>query len=188
MLDHVADRVHWNCPADFEGMRTPCVSTAPLPAVLAALGEPHDGVEFLRAAIHVARFRIRAADVFQTIYFPDQKHSLYRASITGDLLIAEFINAPIGGWESELARAFGAALDLEPLGEVRQQYGKIAPIDEAARRALILRLTERHRIFSLGRFATWRNLLLDDVVDDIGVIRRLLDASNYELKLKGAGI
>jgi hypothetical protein len=26
----------------------------------------------------------------------------------------------------------------------------------------------------IGRFATWRNILLDDVVDDIAVIKRLM--------------
>jgi hypothetical protein len=39
-------------------------------------------------------------------------------------------------------------------------------------------LTEEHNIYSLGRFATWRQLLLDDLVKDIGVIEKLIDGNH----------
>jgi hypothetical protein len=36
--------------------------------------------------------------------------------------------------------------------------------------------TEKFNIYSLGRFATWKpGLLLDDIVGDVNVIRRLIE-------------
>ena len=73
-----------------------------------------------------------------------------------------------------LEQSFGIDLSgAEQLEAVEQKYGKIAPIDDAQRKRLLFRITHEHGLFSLGRFATWRNILLDDVVDDIAVIKRL---------------
>jgi hypothetical protein len=69
---------------------------------------------------------------------------------------------------------------------VQQKYGKIAPIDERFRRSSIVQLTTQHKIFSVGRFATWRNILLDDVVNDLAVVKRLIHSSAYEQHLHGA--
>jgi hypothetical protein len=51
----------------------------------------------------------------------------------------------------------------------------------------LFRLTHEHNVFSLGRFATWRNILLDDVVDDIVQVKRLLKSSSaYDLRRAAA--
>ena len=90
--------------------------------------------------------------------------------------------------EKEIERAFGIALgNCEKLESVEQKYGKIAPIDDAVRKQLLFRLTHEHNIYSLGRFATWRNILLDDVVDDITMIKKLLKANNaYDVRRAAA--
>ena len=57
------------------------------------------------------------------------------------------------------------------------------PIDDKIRKDFIYTLTEKYNIFSVGRFATWRQLLLDDVVNDISVIERLIASnSNYNFR------
>jgi hypothetical protein len=185
LLDAVGGRVTWGTAHDFNTADGPLISTAPLFVALRACGI-ESAEEFRRSGITVRRYRIDNADVFQTVYFPDPATNLYRASITGDLLICEFMGeAPEGNWEGSILRAFAVRkTDMQALPEAHQKYGKIAPINEELRKAYIAELTHAHNIFSLGRFATWRNILLDDVVHDIAVIRRLLKASSYERKLK----
>jgi hypothetical protein len=143
------------------------------------------------APIKVKRWRIPGANVYQTIYFPEPHISLYRASITKDLLIAEYVEQKIGmsDGEDRLMNAFAIGEqfhDLPALDEGKQKFGKIAPIDEAWRREAIYQLTRRFNIYSLGRFATWRNILLDDVLKDVYVIKRLLEGDAYTRAKMGA--
>lgn len=182
LVDAARSRISWGTSADYFGFGT-IISTAPMPVVLSALGI-ECGETFLRAPISVRRYRLSRTDVHQTVYFPTPCHTMYRASITGSLLICEFAGEPSGEYERDVARAFALRLDgAEPLGEVEQQYGKIAPINEGVRRGLVVKLTADHGVFSLGRFATWRNILLDDVVHDISVVKRLLTATDYERRI-----
>lgn len=188
MVAAVGDRVSWNTPVDFKlaaasGLQL--VSTAPLGVTLAAVGVEHPA-PFSRAAITVERFHIHGTDLFQTVYFPSDKISVYRASITGSTLIVEHAGAGAEVGQNGFGcvmDAFGisAARGISPLGAVKQSYGKIAPIDDVLRKGLLLKLTRDHGIFSLGRFATWRNILLDDVVQDIDVLKRLMRGDGYEL-------
>lgn len=182
LIETVGARVAWNSTFDFSRSTSPIINTSPLPAVLKAFKLTPDGVEFRRAAIRVERYRVTGADVFQTIYFPDPAHSLYRASITGSLLICEsVISAEYREvLDIEPFEAFGLKGSVTPIDIIEQHYGKIVPLPDAIRKPLLYRLTTEHGIFSLGRFATFRNILLDDVVGDIAVIRKLIKASGYE--------
>lgn len=184
----VSPRISWGTPADFAGMRTPVISTAPLPLTLDAVGL-QAGYAFERAAIRVRRYEVRGADVFQTIYFPSPETAMYRASITGALLIIESVVSD--NYEDRPAvdlevarRAFGIDDELiTPVDDVEQRYGKIVELPPAERKRLLFELTHRRQIYSLGRFATWRNILLDDVVNDIAVIKRLMRSSPYALRI-----
>ena len=186
LIDSVGDRISWNTNASFHTGQL-LVSTAPLPLVLKQLQIPVPA-EFPRAPIHVTRWHVPGADVFQTIYFPERGIGLYRASITGDTLIAESVDPIEEDDEKEIERAFGVSLiNCERMEAVEQKYGKIAPIGDALRKQLLFRLTHDHNIYSLGRFATWRNILLDDVVDDITMIKKLLKANNaYDVRRAAA--
>ena len=193
MLDHVGDRVRWGVKCDFQTAYDPdepIISTAPLPVAARSCGIAH-GLKFDRAPITVARFRIESASAYQTIYFPACEHTMYRASITGDMLIVEFAGTPSlierdDIWMGDLCEAFALHPEaLLPLERVSQKYGKIAPVEEKERQRLVVELTEKHGVYSLGRFATWRNLLLDDVVDDIAVLKKLMHSSGYQRKLIG---
>lgn len=186
LIESVGDRIVWGIDHPMVcDTEEPIISTAPMPVTLEKMGIMI-GMDFNRAPITVERFEVQNCEVFQTVYFPSQYHSMYRASITGDLLICEFIGEPSGDWKNELQFAFGMVQDRVPVGTIKQSFGKISPINEQTRRSAIIKLTLNHNIFSLGRFATWRNILLDDVVHDIAVIKRLANASHYERKLEAA--
>lgn len=189
LVDAVDRRILWNSPFDYTaGERV--ISTAPLPVVLNALAEHLEvkdpsPIDFKRAAIRVDRYRVPRCAVYQSVYFPHPETPVYRASITGDLLIVESVagRVPDDRQLRQVFAAFGLMVDAQPIDTVEQKYGKIVPLPSDIRRALLHRLTEKHGVFSLGRFATWRNVLLDDVVSDIAVIRRLLLASKYDRSL-----
>ncbi len=181
LVESVGDRITWNSTYDWAASPEPVLSTAPLPVALKALNIAHK-LDFARSPITVQRFLVSNADVHQTVYFPDLSTPVYRASITGSMLIVESVGEPDDGLPGCVVNAFALGLaDTKPIESVHQSYGKIAPVDDAARKALLFKLTHEHGIYSLGRFATWRNLLLDDLVDDIAVIKKLLRASTYDL-------
>lgn len=190
LVANVGARVRWGEKVDYPAMRGigHVVSTAPLPEVLKQLQYVH-GLAFARQPITVYRFHLPDADLYQTVYFPGPETSMYRASITGHTLIVEFAGGPpndTDDWEDCVCCAFGLGEPQDVLSakmeEVLQRFGKIAPVDDAIRRRLLFQLSHDHHIFSLGRFATWRNLLLDDVVGDIDVIKRLIrNDSSYDM-------
>jgi hypothetical protein len=191
LLAHVKSRVTFGQPDDMQGAQ-PFISTAPMPVALNTLDIALSNVQFIRAAIEVTRYKVPRCDAHQTVYFPDPDVGVYRASITGDVLIVESVinktqaELALGidrPWAMQLNAAFGIHLDeCQPLGQVNQEFGKIVNLPDATRRALLFKLTTEHGLYSLGRFATWRNVLLDDVVNDIHVIKRLMATDRYELR------
>jgi hypothetical protein len=183
LVEAVGDRIRWSTPCDYNDVSTGVISTAPLPVVLKEL-QIDTRLSFNRAPIHVARYRVPKCAVYQTVYFPHPEQPVYRASITGDLLIVESVagQAPDTLHMNDVMEAFGI-YSIDPIDTVEQRYGKIVPLPPGERKALLHQLTVQHGIFALGRFATWRNVLLDDVVNDIAVIRRLLRSSEYDLSL-----
>jgi hypothetical protein len=194
MSEALKERIAYECDVNFVTLGK-TISTVPLPTIAGALGIPFDPADFHFSSIRVSRATLPNCDTFQTVYFPDPRFGLYRASITGDELICEWIGEPDDGQESSammaltnLARAFGLPriLDYAPvliMDAARQEVGKISPIDEGKRKALVARLTREHDIYSLGRFATWRQIMLDDIVHDAHVIKRLMGATEYDRDL-----
>jgi len=140
--------------------------------------------------------------VYQTIYYPDPDFPFYRVSITGNTIIAEStFNVRDFGWElSQLLREdFGiissetsncSRLDFESNLQVKEQkYGKLLPIDEKSRKEFITFLTDKYNIYSLGRFATWRQILLDDIVKDVNIIEQMVECrDDYSRKLLNNGV
>jgi len=192
LIETVGKRVEWGSALTIDAIKNgdQLISTAPLPIVLDLCGIKHETVEFKRAPIVVQRFTLKNCDTYQTVYFPSFSHSVYRASITGSTLIVEHackaVENIFGDWRTEIANAFSLTQnDLDEAQEtVKQSYGKIIPLDQQARQHFLLRLTTENNVYSVGRFGTWRNILLDDVVNDFAVIRRLMKASHYEMMLQ----
>jgi hypothetical protein len=187
LVDRCAGRITWNHKLTRDEVlaeKDTVISTLPMKVMASFMANelPSDFIQaapdFQHEPITVRRWRIPGADVFQTIYFPGLDTTLYRASITGDLLIAEYVGE---AYTSPLFDAFGIVEeDCVPIEKVSQRYGKIARIDDAWRKQFIFWLSHERNIFSLGRFGTWRNLLLDDVIQDIAVVKKLMNTTTYD--------
>lgn len=128
-------------------------------------------------------------DIYQTIYFSDIEKPYYRASITGNKFIVEFIIdiqenegfLDVNEIGDEILDYFGipkGMLRYENATYKKQEYGKIVPIDEDFRQEFIYTMTREHNIYSLGRFATWRQLQLDDLIHDLKVIESLINVED----------
>jgi len=187
LLARFANRITWNRPLDpddfiMEFPQTHSISTVPL-GVLCALFDKQATPVFRCSSVIVRRYKLFNANVYQTVYYPDPEMKMYRASITGDTLIAEFTEQPNEYCSAILAKSFGIPelINTEPYEQVVQRQGKLVPIDDEWRKQFIFQLTQQHRIFSLGRFGTWRQILLDDVLHDIDVIRRLSASNMYDV-------
>jgi hypothetical protein len=169
---------------------TPVISTIPMPALWDLCGDiSKPDFEFYE--IHTASCYIESGcDVFQTVYYPNPDLGLYRLSITGNKVMAEFIKQDYLRIHEQhdvsnlreyiqhfLEHDFGMYPGYYDMSEPKiktNKYGKISPIDNNIRKQFIHSMTNQYRIFSLGRFATWRNILLDDVYDDILAIQKLI--------------
>ena len=191
LADLCGDRVHWNSVVTTTILNElieqgPIISTIPIPNLLSTLdiAEPF---AFRYAPIFVDRYHVSDCDVFQTVYYPDAQFNVYRATLTGKLLTIESVAPIVDDETDEVIYSLGidSRVEVEPVGaNHRQSFGKISPVDPGLRKALLHRLTERYGIYSLGRFATWRNILLDDVFEDIAAIRRMMTHTQYDMALE----
>jgi hypothetical protein len=159
----------------------PVISTIPMRNMLDMTGTKHD-FDFRFEDIQVYRYRVRGADVHQTVYYPARNFSPYRATLTGENLIIECTQEIIDDEMLEVFRSFGLRPpEVELIEHQKQSYGKIRPLPTEARKRTLLQLTTQHGVYSLGRYATWRNILLDDVFDDFFKIRAMINMTSYDL-------
>jgi len=160
----------------------PLISTIPMPALANILGvEPQ--VKFEAKKIWTKTITIESPDIdlYQTVYFPESDIALYRASITGSRLTLEYVSDPEGvdkgGWRIHplLEQVFGIeGAQVKVEGVKAQKFGKLLSVDDEVRRSFILYATEKFGIYSVGRFATWRQILLDDVVQDVQLVDKMI--------------
>lgn len=180
-------------------LREPIISTIPMPALMDILGwERKSEFRSLSGFTVTADLPKDLFDVCATLYIPDPSIRTYRASITDSKLIVEYIGEPREGElnNNDLRYALkNLGIHVNYWEGIRQtatikasQYAKILPIDEDERRRFIIWASAEHNIYSLGRYATWRpGMLLDDLVNDVRVIQRLIakPGETYAHKLKG---
>ena len=171
-------------------MNPPIISTIPMPVMMDVINwEDKPSFRYKKIWTHTGTITDPEVDVYQTIYYPNPMEDFYRVSVIGNIVIAEYSKqpdiAPGPSLFGALAEGFG--IKPERIADIKsseQKYGKILPIEESVRRKFIHHLTEHHGIYSLGRFATWRQILLDDVVNDISVIEKFIVRSDpYERSL-----
>jgi hypothetical protein len=195
LLERYNDRIHYEF--DFEQERSglnedKLISTMPMHKMISCLQhmKADEFKMFKSEKIRIIRYRVKRCDVYQTVYFPDYNNSIYRASLTGNMLIIEMINndisSSVGAATSEAIAAFGIKYSdqVEFLDETIQENGKFAPIDDEFRKHCIYLLTRDYGVFSLGRYAIWKNVMLDDIWKDIKVIKQLIWKNNYDLSKK----
>jgi hypothetical protein len=167
------------------------ISTIPMPVLMNMVNwSPQPAFPWLSIVSMTTELVSPSVDVYQTIYYPAGIDPYYRASLTGNRLTIEFTEHDYNEsvWAiidvlKDVLRDFGiSASDVSRTNIVvtRQEYGKLMPVPDEDRKAFILAMTSEYRVWSLGRFATWRQLLLDDVVEDIRFIdRAILTRDHY---------
>lgn len=172
----------------------PIISTMPMPLLMKALNYKINPDWFKATAGENIISRVENCDTYASVYVPNPGFPFSRISITGDQLIIECREGATNSMH--LPRFLDRAAEIMGLmrndivgAEVRPQtYAKIAPMPEEVRREFIMWASQRHNIYSLGRFATWRpGLLLDDLVSDVRTIRRLITNKSeaYRHTMKG---
>ena len=140
--------------------------------------------------IRTVRWTIVGANAHQTIYYPDHSTPLYRASLVGDILTAECVahagelpytqDATPPGVIEIISESFGISKnDLASEHVSMQKYGKISDISDEWRTEFIRFLTEKYGVYSLGRFATWKPKLLDDVIKDAREVASLIRSQRF---------
>lgn len=202
LIDRFLHRIMGGVPMHKEWMDTirsesldvTIINTAPMPVMIEACGLSTDfNFETSFSSIKVDRFNIEVdvCDLYQTVYFPSPKTNVYRASITGRTMIIE----SLPGLDDEIlledlimvCKAFGihhSWLNGKTAEHSEQKYGKIYGLPMEERERLMYRMTSEFNVFSVGRFACWREgLLLDDVAKDLGKVERLISVSDYRRNL-----
>lgn len=163
------------------GKSGPVISTIPMPTMMKIVDwkhQPHFG--FRKIWTYRAEIEKPRIDVCQTIYYPELDTMYYRSSIVDNTLIIEFIMEPDEESLEKSVRDVLVDYGISDFAVVQngclnmQKYGKIMPIDNDLRQEFIYTMTREYNVYSLGRFATWRQLLLDDVVEDARVIEKLV--------------
>lgn len=159
-----------------------CISTIPMPALIKMCGMPHMA-EFKYRPIYVTRGHLSInSNVHQTLYFTDIDPSLpYRVTIQGRDIIAESMVGATNLYSS--MSYFGISpshIDKDSIETYKQDFGKIEPIDDNLRRRILMELTDDFKIYSLGRFATWRSLRVDQVIEDIKKIILLIKVKHKQ--------
>lgn len=183
-------------------LASPILSTAPMHQWLCELPDWHFmSGNFQARAITTIEQRFNKMDLHQTLYCPEFEYNfdvlpdmrrVYRASFTGDRLIVEMMylgGANIENGDINEATELALRIARRICGQVpepamqpfirTQRYGKIVALPDEIRRGIITDLTDKFNIYSVGRFATWRQILLDDVVHDLEVVKGLLNRGEY---------
>lgn len=198
LIDRFRGQISFNTPVDAGDIlsirdlmpQTAIISTMPMKLMAGMMGLDLSGSEFRMEPepILVTRYKLNfpVSDVYQTIYFPQQSMQVYRASITGPDLIIE--GKAMGGDDTyyangelkEILGAFGLSQSDVTFSEQKvQKFGKIVPLDKQVRESIIYELTKEFNVFSLGRFACWKSILLDDVAKDLDRLENMISANMY---------
>lgn len=171
----------------------PLISTMPVSSLASLLNYDLDA-KLKTRPIWTFSVDIRTPDceVYQTVYYPNPKLPIYRISITGNRVIAEFNEDPstVSSWGSKTLGNIMHFLEIDfGIEAIRgrywntnggyQQYGKLIPDTSGKVKRFLGWATRNHNIYSLGRWGTHRQILMDDVVHDLSVINRMINSDGY---------
>lgn len=170
----------------------PIISTMPMPMAMDKLGYTGERPTFNFVNGANINAHLPEVNAYATIYVPNPDIEFNRVSLTGDKLTIEFSNLNATQVPLDEKRHMSQALSILGIGSKTritdvsvsdQRYAKILPVDDALRKRFIMWASEKHNVYSIGRFATWRpGLLLDDVVNDVRVIQSIVAHGNYNYR------
>lgn len=183
LIKDMADRINFDWTVDETQIEldTPIISTLPLSINAKMLGYDFK-TDRNTSCIYVNKYKVKKCDMYCTIYYPDNDTSIYRASITGDILTIEsksleynldknyHIITSLGLYDTRMQ------LIVE---NHKQMMGKITQVNDDERRVMIYKMSHDHDVFSLGRFAIHKNVLLDDIAKDVYVIKSMINDDAY---------
>lgn len=188
MLEHLGNRIICESTKDLVDFETPLISTLPLPVLIGKFKldaqMPVDATA--HAPIYVTTIDFTHCDLYQTVYFPELTTPVYRASMTGNQMIIEAMRPITHEMARNVVDTFGlggGSVHSIGLFNMEQRIGKFTPLDDDYRKQLMYDITQSLGIYSLGRHATWRKIILDDVVHDIKQIESMLKTSAYDRML-----
>lgn len=195
-VKHIAGNtifVGQNKEPQFEIQADIIINTLPMPTVLNLIGERCSAnVKFEHSEIwvYIADLPEGLSEVYQTIYYPDVFYPIYRATLDKNKLIIEATEKCIEGYLKDVLEDFGLEGQQEitssDFTESKQQFGKIKPLPENVRQSILNTLTVKYGIYSIGRFALWKNVRADDIYKDALMIKELIkipkDAQRYLMR------
>jgi len=201
LVQRLAQGIDIQYSAEFDfNCGLPTISTIPMPALMRAL-HYHEQPKFQYSHGFNVTARLHNTDAYASLYIPDPAYICNRMSITGNMLIMEYSfpglsmeevqklkQARTQHIDKDIIQALellGLPVNLATFPEISvQRYSKILPIDEDVRKRFIAHATDHFKIYSLGRYATWRpGMLLDDLINDVTRIRGWLsDANVYDMR------
>jgi hypothetical protein len=79
--------------------------------------------------------------------------------------------------------AFG--LGREDIGVpeiIVQSMGKMVSMDDTTRRQIIVELTDKFNVFSLGRYAIWKSITSDALIPDLKSIANMIHLTDPQKK------
>jgi len=124
-------------------------------------------------------------DIYQTIYYPGDE-DYYRASITKDNLIIEFIREPkLDELEDIVSHILSDDFGITVAQCKNPTFnslpvGKMNPINDNVRKNFIFQLTNQYNIYSFGRNGIWKSIRLDQLFEDLHRIDKMIRSGNYE--------
>lgn len=164
-----------------------CLSTIPMPEMFRIFKKDNTaGDAFKLQPIYVTELLLGIrSSAFQTIYFPELHLDAYRANLEENRLLIESLTELDDGELHLILSIFGLTNITIISKEVhRQPFGKIIGISDSQRKGNMLYLTENHNIYSLGRYATWRNgVEIDDVMKDLKKIKNFIELKTKEERI-----
>ena len=105
--------------------------------------------------------------------------------MTGNKLIIESMYEPSKDEIFGVIESFGFSdIQMPTVYQGYQTFGKLKPMDESARKSFMYKVSREYNIWSLGRFACWRNIMLDDVYEDMYKIRKMIGQHEYNIRLE----
>ena len=173
-----------------EGDQDPTISTMPMPSLMKLALWPNVPI-FDKRGITVIRAVVPGCDLHQTLYCPHDNVPWYRVSVVGEELIVELPEQPMMNFNQAAIEAkvacyflFGSSVFPHNITFHHQPLGKIIDVDPAIGRAFVMYATDRFNTYSVGRFALWRNIVTDDVLDDLDRVAGMIESkSAYQRRL-----